>query len=185
MASFKKDNKTVEGSRGVKCGIIKDFKSKGLKVTEKGNVFENGYLQILLDNGVMLSQYIMVIPIEGSLFYRILKAIGLAHKIDEYIDFPFYEMFEKEVVIELEYESVRDSRYLNVTNIYSLAEGEKLIQFQKARDESRRRSGLLDMNYIEMMNERKLELENEANKKEVVDVKEEEFGNEYDELIDF
>ena len=45
----------------------KDFKSKGLKVTEKGNVFENGYLQILLDNGVMLSQYIMVIPIEGSL----------------------------------------------------------------------------------------------------------------------
>ena len=44
MASFKKDNKTVEGSRGVKCGIIKDFKSKGLKVTEKGNVFENGYL---------------------------------------------------------------------------------------------------------------------------------------------
>ena len=63
MASFKKDNKTVEGSRGVKCGIIKDFKSKGLKVTEKGNVFENGYLQILLDNGVMLSQYIMVIPI--------------------------------------------------------------------------------------------------------------------------
>ena len=67
----------------------------------------------------------------------------------------------------------------------SLAEGEKLIQFQKARDESRRRSGLLDMNYIEMMNERKLELENEANKKEVVDVKEEEFGNEYDELIGF
>ena len=41
------------------------------------------------------------------------------------------------------------------------------------------------MNYIEMMNERKLELENEANKKEVVDVKEEEFGNEYDELIGF
>ena len=75
--------------------------------------------------------------------------------------------------------------FTNVTNIYSLAEGEKLIQFQKARDESRRRSGLLDMNYIEMMNERKLELENEANKKEVVDVKEEEFGNEYDELIGF
>ena len=34
MASFKKDNKTVEGSRGVKCGIIKDFKSKGLSNRE-------------------------------------------------------------------------------------------------------------------------------------------------------
>ena len=185
MAILRRDGEVVDLPRGMYLGRVVDFRSKGLKKTKKGDIFENGYLDILLENGVSLSQYIMVMPYNKYLFYKFAKAVGLAHKIDEYIDFPFYEMFEKEVVIELEYESVRDSRYLNVTNIYSLAEGEKLIQFQKARDESRRRSGLLDMNYIEMMNERKLELENEANKKEVVDVKEEEFGNEYDELIGF
>lgn len=185
MAMLRKDNKIVNLPRGIYKGTIKDFRSKGLKKTKKEDLFENGYLEILLDNGVLLSQYIMVTPYEKWIFYRIVKAIGLANKIDEYIDFPFHEMFEKELIIELEYESVRDSRYLNVTNVYSLVEGEKLIQFQRARDESRRRSGLLDMNYIEMMNERKIEIDNRANKKEEVEVQEIELEDEYDELIGF
>ncbi|MEO2508592.1 hypothetical protein ABHA01_12445 [Clostridium paraputrificum] len=185
MASFKKDNKTVEISRGVKHGIIKDFKSKGLKVTKNGNVFENGYLEILLNNGVILSQYIMVIPVKESIFYKFVEAAGLAHKIDEFVDFPFEEMFEKEVVIELEYESVRNSKYLNVTNVYGMEIGKELIKFQRARDEARIRRGGLNMDYIEMINERRVEIENKVNKKGEVGVKEAELGDEYDELIGF
>lgn len=86
MASFKKDNNTVEVPRGIYKGIIIDFKSKGLKKIKKGYVFESGYLEILLDNGVVLSQYVIVSPYENWIFYRIVEAIGLSNKIDEYID---------------------------------------------------------------------------------------------------
>ena len=39
--------------------------------------------------------------------------------------------FDKEIVIELEYESTRDGSYLNVTNVYSLEEAEEFITISK------------------------------------------------------
>lgn len=185
MASFKKDNNTADVPRGIYKGIIIDFKSKGLKKIKKGYVFESGYLEILLDNGVVVSQYVMVAPYENWIFHKIVKAIGLSNKIDEYIDFPFYEMFDSEIVIELEYESVRYSRYLNITNVYNLVDGEEHLQFQRAKDELRRRSGSLNMNYIEMMNEKQSDIEIESDSREEANVNEEELGDEYGELIDF
>ena len=62
MAILTKDGKAVDLSRGLQLGEIKDFKSRGLKKTKKGDIFECGNLEILLKNGVSLSQYIMVSP---------------------------------------------------------------------------------------------------------------------------
>ena len=179
MAILRKDGKAVDLSRGLQLGEIKDFKSRGLKKTKKGDIFECGNLEILLKNGVSLSQYIMVSPYNKYLFYK------LEHKIDEYVDFPFYEMFDKEIVVELDYESVRGGRYLNVINVYSLEEAEEFIQYQKARDELKRRNGMLGMNFIEMVKERRAEIASNFNNTQEIEVNENEvtFGNEYEEFI--
>lgn len=185
MAVLTKDGKAVDLSRGLQLGEIKDFKSRGLKKTKKGDIFECGNLEILLKNGVSLSQYIMVSPYNKYLFYKFVKAVGLEHKIDEYVDFPFCEMFDKEIVVELDYESVRGGRYLNVINVYSLEEAEEFIQYQKARDELKRRNGMLGMNFIEMVKERRAEIASNFNNTQEVEVNENEvtFGNEYEEFI--
>ena len=187
MAILRRDGEVVDLPRGMYLGRVVNFRSKGLKKTKKGDIFENGYLDILLENGVSLSQYIMVMPYNKYLFYKFAKAVGLAHKIDEYVDFPFYEMFDKEIVIELEYESVRGGRYLNVINVYSLEEAEDFIQYQKARDELNRRNNMLDINFMEMMNERRAEIASNFNNTQEVKVNENEnevtFGNEYEEFI--
>lgn len=183
MAILKKDGKAVNLPRGLYIGEIKDFKFRGLKKTKKGYVFECGNLEILLNNGVSLSQYIMVSPYDKYLFYKFVKAVGLEDKIDEYVDFPFFEMFDKEIVLELDYESVRGGRYLNVINVYSLEEAEEFIKYQKARDELKRRNGMLDMNFIEMMNERRAEIASNFNNTQELEVNEVTLGNEYDELI--
>ena len=171
MAILRKDGKAVDLSRGLQLGEIKDFKSRGLKKTKKGDIFECGNLEILLKNGVSLSQYIMVSPYNKYLFYKFVKAVGLEHKIDEYVDFPFYEMFDKEIVVELDYESVRGGRYF--------------IQYQKARDELKRRNGMLGMNFIEMVKERRAEIASNFNNTQEIEVNENEvtFGNEYEEFI--
>ena len=179
MAILRKDGKAVKLSRGLYSGDIKDFKYRGLKKTKKGDVFECGNLE----NGVYLSQYIMVTPYNKYLFYKFVKAVGLEHKIDEYIDFPFYEMFDKEIVLELDYESIKEGRYLNVINVYSLEEAEEFIQYQKARDELKRRNGMLDMNFIEMMNERRAEIASKFNNTKEVEVNEIRLDDEYEELI--
>lgn len=183
MAILRRDGKAVDLSRGLQLGEIKDFKSRGLKKTKKGDVFECENLEILLKNGVSLSQYIMVTPYNKYLFYKFAKAVGLANKIDEYVDFPFYEMFDKEIVIELDYESVRGGRYLNVINVYSLEEAEEFIQYQKARDELKRRTGMLDMNFIETMNERREEIASNFNNTQEVEVNKVTLGDEYEEFI--
>ena len=183
MAILRKDGKAVNLSRGLYIGEVKDFKSRGLKKTKKGDIFECGNLEILLKNGVSLSQYIMVTPYNKYLFYKFAKAVGLAHKIDEYIDFPFYEMFDKEIVLELDYESIKEGRYLNVINVYSLEEAEEFIQYQKVRDELKRRNSMLDMNFIEMMNERKEEIASNFNNTQEVEVNEVTLGDEYEEFI--
>lgn len=185
MAILRKDGKAVDLSRGLQLGEIKDFKSRGLKKTKKGDIFECGNLEILLKNEVSLSQYIMVSPYNKYLFYKFVKAVGLEHKIDEYVDFPFYEMFDKEIVVELDYESVRGGRYLNVINVYSLEEAEEFIQYQKARDELKRRNGMLGMNFIEMVKERRAEIASNFNNTQEIEVNENEvtFGNEYEEFI--
>ena len=140
MAILRRDGKAVNLSRGLYRGNVKDFNSRGLKKTKKGDIFECGNLEILLKNGVSLSQYIMVSPYDNYLFYKFVKAVGLEDKIYEYVDFPFFEMFDKEIVLELDYESVRGGRYLNVINVYSLEEAEEFIQYQEARDELKRRN---------------------------------------------
>ena len=183
MAILRKDGKAVNLSRGLYRGEVKNFNSRGLKKTKKGDVFECGNLEILLNNGVSLSQYIMVSPYDNYLFYKFVKAVGLEDKIDEYVDFPFFEMFDKEIVLELDYESVREGRYLNVINVYSLEEAEEFIQYQKARDELKRRNSMLDMNFIEMMNERRAEIVSNFNNTQELEVNEVTLGNEYDELI--
>ena len=183
MAILRKDGKAVNLSRGLYIGEVKYFKYRGLKKTKKGDVFECGNLEILLKNGVSLSQYIMVTPYNKYLFYKFAKAVGLAHKIDEYIDFPFYEMFDKEIVLELDYESIKEGRYLNVINVYSLEEAEEFIQYQEARDELKRRNGMLDMNFIEMMNERRAEIVSNFNNTKEVEVNEVRLDDEYEELI--
>lgn len=183
MAILRKDGKAVNLSRGLYIGEVKDFKYRGLKKTKKGDVFECGNLEILLKNGVSLSQYIMVTPYNKYLFYKFAKAVGLAHKIDEYIDFPFYEMFDKEIVLELDYESIKEGRYLNVINVYSLEEAEEFIQYQKVRDELKRRNSMLDINFIEMMNERKEEIASNFNNTQEVEVNEVTLGDEYEEFI--
>ena len=183
MAILRKDGKAVNLSRGLYRGDVKDFKSRGLKKTKKGYVFECGNLEILLNNGVSLSQYIMVSPYDNYLFYKFVKAVGLEDKIYEYVDFPFFEMFDKEIVLELDYESVRGGRYLNVINVYSLEESEEFIQYQKARDELKRRNGMLDINFIEMMNERRAEIANKFNNTKEVEVNEVRLDDEYEELI--
>ena len=183
MAILRKDGKAVNLSRGLYIGEVKDFKYRGLKKTKKGDDFECGNLEILLKNGVSLSQYIMVTPYNKYLFYKFAKAVGLAHKIDEYIDFPFYEMFDKEIVLELDYESIKEGRYLNVINVYSLEEAEEFIQYQEARDELKRRNGMLDMNFIEMMNERRAEIASKFNNTKEVEVNEVRLDDEYEELI--
>lgn len=183
MAILRRDGKAVNLSRGLYKGDVKYFNSRGLKKTKKGDVFECGNLEILLKNGVSLSQYIMVTPYNKYLFYKFVKAVGLAHKIDEYVDFPFFEMFDKEIVLELDYESVRGGRYLNVINVYSLEEAEEFIQYQEARDELKRRNGMLDMNFIEMMNERRSEIASKFNNTKEVEVNEVRLDDEYEELI--
>ena len=92
-------------------------------------------------------------------------------------------MFDKEIVIELEYESTRDGSYLNVINVYSLEEAEEFIQYQKVRDELKRRNSMLDMNFIEMMNERKEEIASNFNNTQEVEVNEVTLGDEYEEFI--
>ena len=185
MAILRKDGKVVNLSRGIYLGMVKDFKPRGLKKTKKGNVFESGDLEILLKNGVSVSQFVMVTPYNKYLFYKFANAVGLANKIDEYVDFPFCEMFDKEIVVELDYESVRGGRYLNVINVYSLEEAEEFIQYQKARDELKRRNGMLGMNFIEMVKERRAEVASNFNNTQEVEVNENEvtFGNEYEEFI--
>ena len=183
MAILRKDGKAVNLSRGLYIGEVKDFKYRGLKKTKKGDVFECGNLEILLKNGVSLSQYIMVTPYNKYLFYKFAKAVGLAHKIDEYIDFPFYEMFDKEIVLELDYESIKEGRYLNVINVYSLEEAEEFIQYQKVRDELKRRNSMLDMNFIEMVKERRAEIASNFNNTQEVEVNEVTLGDEYEEFI--
>lgn len=185
MAILRKDGEAVDLPRGMYLGRVIDFRSKGLKKTKKGDIFENGYLDILLNNGVSLSQYIMVMPYTKCLFFKFVNAIGLSHRIDEYLDFCFSEMFEKEVLIELQYESVRDGRYLNVTNVYSLEEAEEFIEYQKAREELNRRNNILSMKYIETMNQRGLnmEIQYENDEQSETSENEVELGNEYDEFI--
>ena len=185
MAILRKNGKAVNLSRGLYKGNVKDFNSRGLKKTKKGDIFECGNLEILLENGVSLSQFVMVTPYNKYLFYKFANAVGLAHKIDEHVDFPFYEMFDKEIVVELDYESVRGGRYLNVINVYSLEEAEEFIQYQKARDELKRRNGMLGMNFIEMVKERRAEIASNFNNTQEVEVNENEvtFGNEYEEFI--
>ena len=183
MAILRKNGKAVNLSRGLYRGNVKDFNSRGLKKTNKGDIFECGNLEILLENGVSLSQFVMVTPYNKYLFYKFANAVGLAHKIDEHVDFPFYEMFDKQIVIELEYESTRDGSYLNVTNVYSLEEAEEFIQYQKVRDELKRRNSMLDMNFIEMMNERKEEIASNFNNTQEVEVNEVTLVDEYEEFI--
>ena len=122
-------------------------------------------------------------PYDNYLFYKFVKAVGLEDKIYEYVDFPFFEMFDKEIVLELDYESVRGGRYLNVINVYSLEEAEEFIQYQEARDELKRRNGMLDMNFIEMMNERRAEIVSNFNNTKEVEVNEVRLDDEYEELI--
>lgn len=183
MAILRKDGKSVDLPRGLYIGEIQDFKTRGLKKTKKGDIFECGNLEILLQNGVSLSQYIMIMPYNKCLFFKFVNALGLSHSIEEYSDFCFFEMFDKEIVIELDYESVRGGRYLNVINVYSLEEAEEFIQYQKARDELKRGNGTLDMNFIEMMNERRAEIASNFNKTQELEVNEVILGNEYDKLI--
>lgn len=183
MAILRKDGKVVNLSRGLYKANVKDFNPRVLKKTKKGDIFECGNLEILLENGVSLSQFVMVTPYNNYLFYKFANAVGLAHKIDEHVDFPFYEMFDKEIVIELEYESTRDGSYLNVINVYSLEEAEEFIQYQKVRDELKRRNSMLDMNFIEMMNERKEEIASNFNNTQEVEVNEVTLGDEYEEFI--
>lgn len=187
MAIVKKDGKEVNLRRGVYLGRIIDFRSKGLKKTKKGYVFENGYLDILLNNGVSISQYIMIMPYTKSLFFKIVDALGLSHRIDEYVDFPFCEMFEKEVLIELEYESVRGGRYLNVTNVHSLEEANEFIEYQNIREELNGRNNMINMDIIEAINQRSLNVEAQYENSEQSETTEKvvELGNEYDDLIQF
>ena len=151
MAILRKDGKVVNLSRGIYLGMVKDFKPRGLKKTKKGNVFESGDLEILLKNGVSVSQFVMVTPYNKYLFYKFANAVGLANKIDEYV--------------------------------YSLEEAEEFIQYQKARDELKRRNGMLDMNFIEMMNERREEIASNFNNTQEVEVNEVTLGDEYEEFI--
>lgn len=185
MAILKKDGKEAILRRGVYIGRIIDFSSKGLKKTKKGDVFENGYLDIVLNNGVSLTQYIMIMPYTKCIFFKFVNALGLSHKIDDYVDFPFCEMFEKEVLIELEYESVRGGRYLNITNVYSLEEADEFIEYQRARDELNRRNNMLSMDMIEAINQSSfnVEVEYENNEKSEIVENEIGFGDEYDKFI--
>lgn len=161
MATLIKDGKIVSLPRGVYLGRVVDFRSKGLKKTKNGEIFENGYLDIVLNNGVSLTQYIMIMPYNKSLFFKLVNALGLSHRIDEYKDFYFTEMFEKEVLIELQYESVRGGKYLNVINVYSLEEAGELLEYQNTRYELNRGN-----------NEKSEIVENEIG-----------FGDEYDKFI--
>lgn len=83
-------------------------------------------------------------------------------------------MFDKEIVVELDYESVRGGRYLNVINVYSLEEAEEFITVPKARDEIKRGNGMLGMNFIEMVKERRAEIASNFNNTQEVEVNENE-----------
>jgi hypothetical protein len=152
MAIISKDGKSVDIELGYKkCKVI-SYEANGRKVIKK-EVFEQGYITFELEDGTVVKQYMLIVPWNKYLFYKLIKAVkGNINITDECEHFDYQEIVGKEVVIELVDEEKDTGIYTNITNIYNIEEGEVLIDDDKKRKEKMyaemEKKGQINMNYI-------------------------------------
>lgn len=186
MAYLIRENKRADLMAGpYRCTIV-HFESTGKKVTKNKQVFEQGYLYMELEDGTLVKQYVLITPWRTFFFYKLLKAIDSQINVEEvYLDFSFHQIINTEVVIEISYEINANYFYPNITAIYNLDDGEAILEFHSLQEERKIQEGQINMGYIERMNERRLEGENQSENNEELEACENQLvlGNEYEEFI--
>lgn len=133
MEIISKDGKSVDIELGYKKCKVRSYEANGRKVIKK-EVFEQGYIIFELEDGTVVKQYMLIVPWNKYLFYKLIKAVkGNINITDECEYFDYQEVVGKEVVIELVDEGKDTGIYTNITNIYNIEEGEVLIDDDKKR----------------------------------------------------
>lgn len=136
MAYVSKNGRYSEVSIGCsKCKII-NYQPNGKKSVKSGKVFKQGYITFELEDGTRVKQYLLIAPWNTFLFYKLIKSIKDEFNIiNECNNFDYTQIIGKEVVIEIEVEISGVTAYYNVTNIYSIEEGEKIIEYEESQRE--------------------------------------------------
>lgn len=128
MATVTKNNKHKELEPGFYEVKFINFKSRGKKVTQRGDVFNCGYIFFELLDGTIVKEYTLLTPWKNFMFYKLLKATKKEFNIDnECKNFSYMDILNDELVIEVEYDFNGISTYLNIVNIYGIEEGRKII----------------------------------------------------------
>ncbi|MGJ0843875.1 hypothetical protein [Clostridium tertium] len=128
MATVTKNNKHKELEPGFYEVKFINFKSAGKKVTQRGDVFNCGYIFFELLDGTIVKEYTLLTPWKNFMFYKLIKATKKKFKIEnECKNFLYMDILNDEVVIEVEYDFNGVSTYLNIVNIYGIEEGRKII----------------------------------------------------------
>lgn len=128
MATVTKNNKHKELEPGFYEVKFINFKLAGKKVTQRGDVFNCGYIFFELLDGTIVKEYTLLTPWKNFMFYKLLKATKKEFNIDnECKNFSYMDILNDELVIEVEYDFNGISTYLNIVNIYGIEEGRKII----------------------------------------------------------
>lgn len=118
-----------------KCKII-SYQPNGKKVVKSGKVFNQGYITFELEDGTRVKQYLLIAPWNTFLFYKLIKSTkGEFNIINECNNFDYTQIIGKEVVIEIDGGFNGITPYYDVTNIYNIEEGEKIIEYENSQRE--------------------------------------------------
>ncbi|HAT4093829.1 TPA: hypothetical protein I9Z34_002344 [Clostridium perfringens] len=118
-----------------KCKII-SYQPNGKKVVKSGKVFNQGYITFELEDGTLVKQYLLIAPWNTFLFYKLIKSTKDEFNIiNECNNFDYTQIIGKEVVIEIDGGFNGITPYYDVTNIYNIEEGEKIIEYENSQRE--------------------------------------------------
>ncbi|MGL5151399.1 MAG: hypothetical protein ACRC7N_12600 [Clostridium sp.] len=162
MGYITKNNKGFDLKPGAYLGEVVHHEPNGSKVTRTNQVFQQGYIHIKLSNDAMVKQYLLEAPWKTFLFYKLVKAIKPELNLnEEYMGFSFFELIGEKVVVDIEYEFNGISSFPNITNVYNLEDGMKIIKHQETVEQLRAEKGILDMNEVQARAE-EIEMSNDV-----------------------